>query len=86
MKLEFTTDNNLSVRDFWIKFGIYKQYIHHKVSQLIRLKELYSWIAATDKPLDKCSKVLNSLLFLFSNKMLIFKAGSHTMLLRIANR
>ena len=34
----------------------------------------------------KCSKVSNTFLFLFSNKMLIFRAGIHKMLVRIANR
>ena len=35
---------------------------------------------------DKCSKILNTFLFLFSNKMLVFRAGIHQMLVRIANR
>ena len=34
----------------------------------------------------KCSKISNTFLFLFSNKMLIFRAGIHKMLVRIANR
>ena len=34
----------------------------------------------------KCSKISNTLLTLFSNKMLVMKAGMHTMLVRIANR
>ena len=34
----------------------------------------------------KCSKILNAFLFLFSNKMLVFRAGIHKMLVRIANR
>ena len=33
----------------------------------------------------KCSKILNAFLFLFSNKMLVFMAGIHKMLVRIAN-
>ena len=33
----------------------------------------------------KCSKMLNTFLFLFSNKMFDFKAGIHKMLARIAN-
>ena len=34
----------------------------------------------------KCSKILNTFLFLFSNKMLVIRAGTHKMLFRIANR
>ena len=34
----------------------------------------------------KCCKFSNTFLFLFSNKMLIFWAGIHKMLTRIANR
>ena len=34
----------------------------------------------------KCSKILNTFLFLFSNKMLVLRAGIHKMLSRIANR
>ena len=34
----------------------------------------------------KCSKILNSFLFLFSNKLLVFRAGIHKMCVRIANR
>ena len=33
----------------------------------------------------KCSKILNTFLFLFANKMLVFMAGIHKMLVRIAN-
>ena len=33
----------------------------------------------------KCSKILNSFLFLISNKMLAIKAGIHKVLVRIAN-
>ena len=33
-----------------------------------------------------CSKVLNTFLFLFSNKMWVIKAGIHKMLVRIASR
>ena len=35
---------------------------------------------------SKCSKISNAFLILFSNKMLIFKAGIHKILVRIANR
>ena len=35
---------------------------------------------------SKCSKILNTFLFLFSNKMWVNKAGIHKMHVRIANR
>ena len=34
----------------------------------------------------KCSKISNTFLFLFSNKMLVFRAGIHKFLVRVANR
>ena len=34
----------------------------------------------------KCFKILNTFIFLFSNKILIIRAGTHRMLVRIANR
>ena len=34
----------------------------------------------------KCSKVSNSFTFLFANKLLVISAGSHKMLVRMANR
>ena len=34
----------------------------------------------------KCSKISNTFLFLFSNKMLVFRAGIHKILVRIAKR
>ena len=34
----------------------------------------------------KFSKITNTFLFLFSNKMLVFRAGIHKMLVGIANR
>ena len=34
----------------------------------------------------KYSKILKTFLFLFSNKMLVLRAGIHKMLVRIANR
>ena len=34
---------------------------------------------------SKCSKISNTFLILFSNKMLIFRAGIHKILVRIAN-
>ena len=35
---------------------------------------------------SKCSKISNTFLILFSNTMLIFRAGIHKVLVRIANR
>ena len=34
----------------------------------------------------KCSKISNTFLFLFSNKMLVFRPGIHKILVRVANR
>ena len=34
----------------------------------------------------KCFKISNTFLFLISNKMLVIRAGTHKMLVRIANR
>ena len=34
----------------------------------------------------KCSKIANTFLFLFSNKMLVFRAGIYKMLVCISNR
>ena len=34
----------------------------------------------------KCSKILSTFLILFLNKILVFKAGIHKMLVRVANR
>ena len=39
----------------------------------------------TKKSFCICSKIFNTLLFLFSNKMLVITAGIHKMLVRIAN-
>ena len=35
---------------------------------------------------SKCSKILNAILFLFSDNMLVIKAGAHKTLVRITNR
>ena len=35
---------------------------------------------------SKCSKISNTFLFLFSNRMLVIRAGNYKMLVRIANR
>ena len=42
-------------------------------------------IKSFDCTYSKCSKILNTFLFLFSNKMII-RAGMHKMLVIIANR
>ena len=34
----------------------------------------------------KCSKISNTFLFLFSNKMLVFRTGIYKMLVRVANK
>ena len=34
----------------------------------------------------ECSKISNTYLFLFSNRMLVFRAGIHKFLVRVANR
>ena len=46
---------------------------------------VFSWQVPYDKH-GKCSKISNTFLFLFSNKMLVIRAGIHKMLVRIANR
>ena len=53
-------------------------------------------ITVEDKPIkynarvsngySKCSKISNTFLFLFSHKMVMFRAGIHKTLVRIANR
>ena len=35
---------------------------------------------------DNCPKIWNDFLFMFSNKMLVIRAGIHKMLVKIANR
>ena len=34
----------------------------------------------------QCSEIVNTLLFLFSNKMVVIRAGINKMIVRIANR
>ena len=46
----------------------------------------YSSIAVKEVICGKCSKISNSIFFLFSNKMLAIRAGILKMLVRIANR
>ena len=50
-----------------------------------------SQLNTTEFALPQCPAMVNvlkfqTLLFLFSNKMLVFRAGIHKMLVRIANR
>ena len=44
-----------------------------------------SWINPCEVQYGKCSKILNIFLFLFSYKMSVFRAGTHKMLVKIAN-
>ena len=37
-------------------------------------------------PYGKCSKISNTFLFLFLNKMIVTRAGIHKLLFRLANR
>ena len=46
----------------------------------------YLFVSSYFRAYGKCSKILNTFLLLFSNKMLVFSAGSHKMLIRITNR
>ena len=39
-----------------------------------------------DSSYSKCFAISNTFLFLFSNKMLVIRAGNHKMLVRIANK
>ena len=53
------------------------------------MAELFSPISYRSNPYimyGKCSKILNTLLFLFSNKMVVIRARNNKMLVRIANR
>ena len=34
----------------------------------------------------ECSRISNTFLFLYTNKMLVIRAGSHEILVRLANR
>ena len=43
-------------------------------------------IATHSSHYSKCSKILNTFLFQFANKMWVFRAGIHIMLVSIANR
>ena len=52
----------------------------------LRNKKINFWYTPLTKGLGKCPKILNSFPLLFSNKMLVFRAGIHKMLIRIANR
>ena len=50
------------------------------------MRHLFDKLQKTKLEYGKCSKISNTFLFLFSNKMLIFRAGIHKMLVGIANR
>ena len=43
-------------------------------------------LCSKNRNYGKCSKISNTFLFLFSNKMLVFRAGIHKFLVRVANR
>ena len=44
-------------------------------------------LSVTDESIYcKCSKILNAFLALFSDKVFVFRAGIHKMIIRIANR
>ena len=47
---------------------------------------IYIYITGIFVHYSKCSKIWNTFLFLFSENMLVIKAGAHIMLVRIANR
>ena len=53
---------------------------YHKT---VKLKTAYDELLLN---LGKCSKILNTFLFLFSTKLSVIRAGIHKMLVRIANR
>ena len=55
------------------------------VAKQLALSHVLTALQITYARYRKCSKILNTFLFLFSNKMLIFRARIHKMLVRIAN-
>ena len=57
--------------------------IGNKDSEIHNLNPIYQKFIST---YGKCSKNLHSFLFLFLNKMLVIRAGTHKMLVIIANR
>ena len=50
-----------------------------------QLKICWMYNRRTDR-YGKCSKILNSFLFLFSNKMLVIRTGIHKMLIKMSTR
>ena len=59
----------------------------HKQTEERMFKENQKLLAeASNLRYGKCSKISNTFLFLFLNKILVFWAGIHKMLVRIANR
>ena len=57
-----------------------------KINLLFRIMHPLKRKSPSSTYSGKCSKILNTFLFLVSNKMLLFMAGIHKMLVRIANR
>ena len=52
-----------------------------------RVTGLRQCVVSLSKTLyGKCSKILNTFLSLFSNKIMVFRAGIHKFLVRVANR
>ena len=60
-------------------------YLSHR--RAVKLQAMYRFNRAFKAGIyGKCSKISNTFLFLFSNKMLVFRAGIQKILVRIANR
>ena len=51
-----------------------------------RLRYDSNWLRWAKTCSGKCSKISNTFLFLFSNKMLVIRAGIYNVLVRKANR
>ena len=47
---------------------------------------IYRYLIVQLSVYGKCSKILNTFLFLFKDKMMVIRAGIHKLLDRIANR
>ena len=56
------------------------------VGEQAGLNHTWSELRKTCTVFCKCSKISNTFLFLFLNEMLVFRAGIHKKLVRIANR
>ena len=57
-----------------------------KFHELAHVFYCYYQLIHKKKIIGKCSKILNTFLFLFSNKMLVIRTGTHKKFVRIANR